>query len=480
MAESSSPTLRVTAEQRRAATGQFERANQVLTTGNQEYGIQLLVNCCQLDPGSLIYRQALRKAVKAKYQNNLRGSRFAFLSNARMKLRIRAALKAEQYLQALEYAEQVFLANPWDIGTHLAMAEAFEGLSLIDQAVWTLEQARQTDGNHMKVNRALAQVYEKRGNFTQAMALWELVRKADPRDQEAQTKAKDLAASATIARGKYEEAIQAAAARKTEGEAETVEQGALEATHSTLSPVEERCVRETAPLLAKISDDPKSPATYLQLAATYKRADRLDQAKAILEQGLAPTGNHFELALELAELNIEPFRRDLAVTEQKLRKNPQDAELAKIRARLMKEINTRELALFQQKADRYPTEMGHRFEMGVRLLRAGQLDEAIRELQAAHADPRFFGKSLVYLGYCFKNRHNWRLAQRNFEEALQHLPPGEDGLRKEIMFQVAQGCAEAGDFAHAVEMGYELANLDFGFRNIGRLLDDWQARLQNA
>ena len=60
------------------------------------------------------------------------------------------------------------------------------------------------------------------------------------------------------------------------------------------------------------------------------------------------------------------------------------------------------------------------------------------------------------------------------------MPPGEDVLRKEIIFQVAQGCAEAGDFAHAVEMGYELANVDFGFRNIGRLLDDWQARLQNA
>ena len=65
-----------------------------------------------------------------------------------------------------------------------------------------------------------------------------------------------------------------------------------------------------APLLAHIAADPKSPNAYLQLAASYRRADRLDQAKAILEQGLASTGNHFELALELAEIDIEPFRRD--------------------------------------------------------------------------------------------------------------------------------------------------------------------------
>src|SRR5205823_9605276 len=198
--------------------------------------------------------------------------------------------------------------------------------------------------------------------------------------------------SATIARGKYEEAIQAAG-RKTE--AETVEHGALDPTQPALtphaaeaapalmSPADERCSRESAPLLARIAADPKSPNAYLQLAAVYRRADRLDQAKAILEQGLVSTGNHFELALELAELDIEPFRRDLAVAEQKLRKTPQDAELNKIRTRLAKEINTRELSVFQQKADRYPTEMGHHFEVGVRLLRAGQLDEAIRELQMA-------------------------------------------------------------------------------------------------
>ena len=30
----------------------------------------------------------------------------------------------------------------------------------------------------------------------------------------------------------------------------------------------------------------------------------------------------------------------------------------------------------------------------------------------------------------------------------------------------------------SVELGYELANMDFTFRNIGRLLDEWQSRIQ--
>jgi tetratricopeptide (TPR) repeat protein len=148
--------------------------------------------------------------------------------------------------------------------------------------------------------------------------------------------------------------------------------------------------------------------------------------------------------------------------------------------RLMKEINSRELDLYRRKADRFPTEMVHRFELGVRLLRAGQVDEAIRELQAARADPRHHWRSLLYLAHCFKTRNNWRLAKRNFEECLQNLPSGEVATRKEVMFQLAQGSAEAGELSAAIELAHELANLDFAYKDIGRLLDEWHARLEQA
>ena len=78
-------------EQRRAAVGQFERANQVVATGNYDYGIQLLLNCCKLDPANLIYRQSLRRTEKAKYRNNLRGSWLAWLTTWPDKARVKNA-----------------------------------------------------------------------------------------------------------------------------------------------------------------------------------------------------------------------------------------------------------------------------------------------------------------------------------------------------------------------------------------------------
>src|SRR4051812_20595478 len=76
MSSQRSPLLPpVNAEHRRIAATQFDRANQVVASGNYDYGIQLLISCCTLDPANLLYRQALRRTEKAKYGNNLQGSR---------------------------------------------------------------------------------------------------------------------------------------------------------------------------------------------------------------------------------------------------------------------------------------------------------------------------------------------------------------------------------------------------------------------
>src|SRR5436305_10980273 len=86
------------AEQRRAAAGQFERANQVVAVGNYDYGIRLLLSCCKLDPGNLIYRQALRRTEKGNYRNNLRGHWLAWLSTWPGKARVKSALPSAAYL----------------------------------------------------------------------------------------------------------------------------------------------------------------------------------------------------------------------------------------------------------------------------------------------------------------------------------------------------------------------------------------------
>src|SRR5947199_5869214 len=120
----------VSPDHRKIAAGQFERANQVVAAGDYDYGIRLLLSCCELDPANLIYRQALRRTQKLKFKNNLRGSRLAWLTTVRTRSKVRRALAGKDYTGVLKLGEQVLARNPWEVGTQMAMAEAAEALGL--------------------------------------------------------------------------------------------------------------------------------------------------------------------------------------------------------------------------------------------------------------------------------------------------------------------------------------------------------------
>ncbi len=327
-------------EQRRIGVSQFEHANQAVASGNYDYAIRLLQMCCKLDPATLGYRQKLRATEKLKYRNNLRGAWLAWLTTWPGKARTKTALKMSDYLGVLVHGERVLARNPWDVGVQMDMAEAADSLGQLDLAVWLLEQARQKSQTLWSLNRALAQLYEKRGNFNQAIALWNLVRKVRPSDKEADRKLKDLAVHETIARGNYEEAV-ADAEGEEKASASGVEPSSDQAKGKTkeyrvavsapqpdgAAAPTDRTGREAAPIRARLQADLTNAGLYLQLAAVYRRHNELELARAVLQEGLGPTGNAFELIAEMTDLEIEPFRQNLALTEERYKAHPDDEEL---------------------------------------------------------------------------------------------------------------------------------------------------------
>ena len=128
-------SLSPTPEQRRLAAMHFERATNLVATGDYRHGIGLLVECCRLDPANLLYRQALRRAEKARFGNRQRGGWLAWLFTWPLRARLQAARLGGRYLEVLHLGERILVHNPWDVATQVEMASAAEILGLTELAV---------------------------------------------------------------------------------------------------------------------------------------------------------------------------------------------------------------------------------------------------------------------------------------------------------------------------------------------------------
>jgi tetratricopeptide (TPR) repeat protein len=463
-------------ERRAQIVKMFGRAKQVLATGNLDYAIELFVDCAKADPANLGFRQELRKTEKKKYGDNKKGKAFAFLSTWRTSFKLQTASTRKKHLQVIDLAEDVFLHNPWHTRASILQAHAFQELGLIDMALWTLDQARQAAPENHRVNRPMARLFEQKGQFTQAIQLWRLVHKKCPKDLEASKKPTALAASETISQGGYDDAAAGKGPSPIKKDKTGGHRVVAEGETASESLAMERIAKDENMLLKRIADQPANPLGYLQLGQLYRRNDMGDKAREVFQKGIAAIGQHFEIGLEISDLDIDPFRKDLAITEEKLRDDPKNADLMSKRDAQAKEINSRELVFFRTKSDRFPTDSSARYEMAVRLYQAGQPEAAINEFQKLRTDPKHKVRVLIYLGLCFIARNNWRLAQKNLEDGLSQMSAAEEHFRKDIMYHLACGYAANGELQKAIDLGSDLANIDYNFKDIGPKIEQWQAK----
>jgi serine/threonine-protein kinase len=199
-------TLGITDEQRQVASGQFERAQEVLTGHSQEksYAYELLLSCCKLDPTNLAYRRRLRQAAQEVRQHQGLGRWLTPLRVLAAKGRLKAAKHAGDYRKVLVHGEEVLAYSPDDVATHLDMAEAAGRLRLAEVQTWLLEQACKLPLKDPEPMRLLAAAYERQNDLDRAIAVWQGVRKLFPQDADAARKINALSIKETIIRGNYE------------------------------------------------------------------------------------------------------------------------------------------------------------------------------------------------------------------------------------------------------------------------------------
>lgn len=423
--------------------------------GNFEEAIKLYTECCNRDPGNLACRKKLREC-QMKNLDNKPPTGLSALSGGSYRSKVNSYFKSGQHVEVLEVGESALAANPWDSPTQRTMGKSADELGFHDVAAWLFQSAYKISPNEPDVLQDLAEFLERQSDFKSARVIWERIAKLKPGDIDAVRKAKELGASETMKRMSDNKDVVVTTQK------------------------ENPAIAEEQRMRGMLQDQPHWAPFYIDLATILKKGNRFEEAEATLKRGIVQCSADKRLLLELAHLEKVILTKRLEEIKEVVREDSQwpYAKVASDSIEIEQRRRDSEVLRLRTEADPGNTEA--RLKLGLMLLDLGDIDNAISELQLSRKDPRLAWKALAALGKCFSAKNNIALARRNLEDALKALPKEEDEPRKEILFTLAQSHATTGDFDKAVEIANEIANIDFSYQGIGKLLDEWMAKARQA
>jgi tetratricopeptide (TPR) repeat protein len=435
----------------------FQTGNDALQKGNLDYAIAMYRESCKLVPDNLVYRQALRSAERRKFNND--PSKVGMLTGARNQpilIRARAARSKGNYQHALEVCEEAFVNNPWDVNTARVAAEAAEHLGFILLAQWYVESVQNVtkDVDFLKF---AARIHELNESWQKAIGCWELVKKFHPNDQDANRQINALSASSTIKRAGLEDSLDRHAQAPAEP-SESLEFKLEKLKQEQLSP-EQRLVKD-------ILADSKATHAYIDLAELYRQRNDLEKAEKVLAKGIKANPNDGILLAALEDTQISRLKRGIEKQTQVCRERPDDTG-AKVKLDQLNEmLNKYEVEAFRRRVNARPEDAGLHLQFGMILQRLDRHDEAIPEFQAARGSAAHKVKALYHAGLSFEANNSWKLAERNYKEALKALEEEDKENFLALHYRLGRVSEAAGNTEAATEHYNEVAAIDYAYLDV--------------
>jgi len=438
----------------------FQHGSKSAATGQFDYATEMFLQCVKGDPGNLIYAQNFLGNLQKKYNNNKTGAgKLAQVKLAGTRAALKKAVLRKEWELVLQHGWELLKANPWDASALADMATACGALGYDECEVAYLRAALEGDLKDPEINRRLGRALAAQGQFDQAIACWMRVKQANPQDQEADRAIHNLTVQRTITKGGYEEAESSTEVMvDRDAQAERLGLGGAK-----LTPEQQ--------LEKAIKKNPAEVSNYLELAELHIKNERFREAIQVLEKALQVGGGDINIRERREDVELQLARQQLAVAEQRAREE-QTPEAQALAQQFKTELNHKEIEIYRHRCERYPSHLGFRFELAVRLQRARQYTEAIKAYQEARGDLKRKGHVLLNLGICFESIKQYRLALQHYEEAITELQERDQDHRKLALYRAG---VLAMDRLKELDLADRhlsaLAGLDFGFRDVAERLD---------
>jgi tetratricopeptide (TPR) repeat protein len=453
-----SPLKPISANQRSRLQKCFEHGSMLSTKGEFDYADAMFRQCVSGDPGNLIYTQNLLTNLKKKYNNNKKGAKMAGLRTAGPKARLKKAQVKKNWMDAIKAGLECLHFNPWDAATLGEIAKACESLEIPESQIEYLKIALEGDLKNIALNRSAANAFAKVAHFDEAIACLERIAAQQPNNQDVAREISQMTVNKTIHRGGYDHA-------ETSMDVSVEKQAQDKLTGGALELSEEQQLRR------EIRRHPEEVTNYINLSDYFFKLEDFEAAEQIMAEAVEAT-SAVRATEELEDIQLHRTRLEL-LRAKKRAKDSQKSEDANLYKRMKEELNKRELAVFASRSERYPGDLKIKYELGLRLKRVGNYEQAIQEFQQARNDIDRAAVASLETGECFQQIRQTRLALDAYEMAIDNCSASSDDETKKLaLYRAGWLNMKLHHNENAQKFFSQLASIDFGFRDVSSLLDE--------
>jgi tetratricopeptide (TPR) repeat protein len=446
----------------------YIKAGEAAQRDNPDYAITLFCQVLEKEPGFFDCRRALRIEQAKKSAGASSGFFKKAFSGAASSPQIAKAKMAlnKNPAEAMAIAEQVLNSDANNSMAHRVVVDAALALEFPKTAVMSLEIMVRNSPKDKGLIVEFADLAALTGGEAAASAekaLDEMVR-ASGFDSDLAQAQKNLSARKTMDEGGYSKAADGKGSfrdmLKNKEESASLEQA------TRVQKSEDTGARLIKEYEDRLASEPDNVKMIRSLAELYTEKKQFDQALEMYARIKNSSHGSADAALDQAITNTTVKKMDQQVAAL----NPFDADHKDQRAQIEGQKAEFKLAEAQKRAEKYPTDLNIRFELGVLYFETGKIAEALGEFQKARQNPNKRLQSMSYLAQCFSKRNMNDSAVRTLQEAIKEKPAFDDE-KKDLVYNLGCVLEKMGKKAEAIEQFLQIYELDIGYRDVAAKVD---------
>lgn len=433
---------------------------------NDDYALTLFCQVLEKEPGFFEGRKSLRAVQARKSAGSGTGFFKKMMSSAGSSPQITKAKMTlnKNPAEAMAIAEQVLNSDANNVFAHRIVVEAAMALNLPQTAVLSLE----TLVKNSPKDKALVIEFANRiaaagGNANIAEKFLDELIRTSPYDPDLLQAQKNLSAHKTLDEGGYG-ALEGGEGSyrdilKNKEEAVSLEQ------EKRVQKTEDVALRLIEEYEARLQAEPDNLKMMRSLAELYTQKNQYPRALALYERiSQSELGRDASLYRAIAETTVRQFDFQIAQL------NPFAPEFAEQSAKIQADKLAYQMADCQNRAEKYPTDLAIKFELGQLYFQAGKIGEAIAEFQKAQNNPHKRLAAMSLLAQCFARRGMNDSAVRTLQNAIKEKP-AFDEEKKDLIYNLGCVYEKMGKKAEAIEQFLIIYETDVTYRDVGAKVD---------